>query len=53
MTLLKILPKGSFRRKGEGFQKIAEKIHYLRRYAYVDDSLLDYESKTFLENHHF
>ena len=31
MTLLKILPKGSFRREGEGFEKIAEKIRYLRR----------------------
>ena len=39
MRLLKILLLSPLRRREEGVQKIAEKILYLRRDAFVDDPL--------------
>ena len=42
MTPLKIFPKNLLKRMGERVWKIAEKIHYLRLDAFVDDPLLTY-----------
>ena len=49
MRLLNFFLLSLLRRRGEGLHKIAEKTHYLRRDAFVDDSLHLTDFTDFLE----